>query len=121
MTEPWEVIFIGPETRKQLNHKTDFGTAPVVFAVLSHKGSSEVMREENLAAVSCMIQNYLLLAWSHGVGTFWSSLGVSSSVKKTLEVSKEYDVVGIFGTGYPEEIPAEKERTPIMSKVKHMK
>ena len=24
MTEPWEIIFVGPETRARINHKTQF-------------------------------------------------------------------------------------------------
>jgi nitroreductase len=34
LTEPWKILFVGPQTRVQLNHKTDFGSAPQVIAVL---------------------------------------------------------------------------------------
>ncbi|KON89979.1 nitroreductase [Sporosarcina globispora] len=120
MTEPWEVLFVGPETRAKLNHKTDFGNAPVVLAILSKHGSSDLERNENMAAVSCFIQNFMLLAWASGVGTFWSSLGISDKARNTLHVPDDYDVVGILGVGFPEEVPAAKERTPIDRKIKHL-
>ncbi|WP_445488686.1 nitroreductase family protein [Niallia sp. 03133] len=120
LTEPWEIVFIGSETRSELNHKMNFGNAPVLFAVLSHKGRNELEREENLAAVSCFIQNFMLLAWDEGVGTFWCSIGASERGKKVLQVSDEYDVVGVIAAGYPEEIPAPKERTAIDLKIKQL-
>ncbi|PLT30469.1 nitroreductase family protein [Peribacillus deserti] len=120
MTEPWKIVFIGSETRAKLNHKTNFGHAPVLFAVLSHKGSTQVIRDENMVAVSCFVQNFMLLAWSAGVGVFWSSLGVSALVRTALNVSDDYDVIGIFGAGYPDEVPEAKMRTDIDAKIQYL-
>jgi nitroreductase len=120
MTEPWEVLFLGTEARAKINHKTNFGNAPVAVAILSKHGSSEVEKNENMVAVSCFIQNFMLLAWSNGIGTSWSSLGVSQTVRNTLNVSDDYSVIGIFGVGYPEEIPVVKKRTSIDNKIKHL-
>jgi nitroreductase len=120
MTEPWEVLFLGPETRAKINHKTNFGQAPVAIAVLSKHGSSEVEKNENMVAASCFIQNFMLLAWSNGIGTSWSSIGVAQSVRNTLLVADDYEIVGIFGVGYPEEIPLIKKRTPIDNKITHL-
>ncbi|MDD9313749.1 nitroreductase [Cytobacillus firmus] len=120
MTEPWEIVFAGPETRAKLNHKTDFGGAPVVLAILSKRGATVLERTENMAAVSCFIQNFMLMAWESGVGTFWSSLGTSAKARLTLNVPDDYDVVGILGVGFPEEVPEAKERTPIDRKIKHL-
>lgn len=77
MTEPWEIYFIGPETREKLNHKTHFGNAPSVFAVISKQGTIEVERDENRAATACFNQNFMLSAWSEGVVFFWSSIGIT--------------------------------------------
>lgn len=120
MTEPWEIILIGPETREKINHKTNFGQAPVVFAVLSAKGKTDVEREENLAATSCFIQNFMLAAWEEGVGTFWSSAGITLKNREILQVTAEYDVVGILAVGYPEEIPEVKPRTAIENKIREL-
>ncbi|WP_433750708.1 nitroreductase family protein [Falsibacillus pallidus] len=120
MTEPWEILFVGPETRAEINHKIDFGGAPIVMVVLSKKGKTEVEREENMAATACFIQNFMLAAWSEGVGTFWSSAAASKRNRDILNISDEYDVVGVISAGYPEEIPDPKPRTPISQKIKEL-
>lgn len=117
MTEPWEIVFVGPETRKSLNHKTDFGNAPIIFTVLSRKGDTEITREENLAATACFIQNFILSAWFEGIGTFWSSIGITPKNRELLQVSDEYDIVGVIALGYPEEISEAKPRTEIENKI----
>lgn len=120
MTEPWEIIFIGNETRAKLNHKRNFGDAPFVLAILSKHGKTEVEKYENMVAVSCFIQNFMLLAWSEGVGTSWSSLGISLAIRNMLNVPDDFEVVGILGVGYPEEIPVAKERKAIDEKIKEL-
>jgi len=120
LTEPWEVFFIGPETRENINHKTNFGGAPTVFAVVSKKGKTEIEREENIAATACFIQNFILAAWDEGVGVFWSSIGNNSKNRAILTVADDYDVIGVLAVGYPEEIPEAKPRTPIVEKIKDL-
>ncbi|NMD70407.1 nitroreductase [Bacillus sp. DNRA2] len=120
LTEPWEIVFIGPETRSSINHKTNFGGAPIVFAVLSKHGKNEVEREENRSATSCFIENFMLAAWAEGVGTFWSSVGITPKNRTLLAVNEDVDVIGVFGVGYPEEIPEAKKRTPIVEKISEL-
>ncbi len=120
MTEPWEIYYIGQETRKKLNHKTNFGNAPTVMAVLSRHGATKVETEENAAATACFIQNFNLAAWSEGVGTFWSSIGISGNNRKLLQVPENYDLLGILAVGYPEEVPEAKPRTPIKEKINYL-
>jgi len=120
MTEPWEVYFIGPNTREKLNHKTNFGNAPVVMAVLSRHGATNAETDENRMAVSCFIQNFNLAAWDEGVGTFWSSIGASEKNREILNVPANYDVIGVLGVGYPEVVPEPKPRTPMEDKLKYL-
>jgi nitroreductase len=120
MTEPWEILFLGSETREKINHKTNFGNAPNCIAILSKHGASEIEKQENLLAVSCFIQNFMLVAWSNGVGTSWSSLGTSARVKTILNASDDCEIVGIFGIGYPDEIPVPKSRANIDTKIKYL-
>jgi nitroreductase len=120
MTEPWEVYFVGPETRAKLNHKTNFGNAPIVMAVLSRHGSTSVESEENSIATACFIQNFNLAAWAEGVGTFWSSIGITEKNREILNVPDNYDVIGVLGVGYPEIIPDPKQRTPVLHKIKNL-
>lgn len=120
MTEPWEVYFIGPDTRAKLKHKTDFGNAPILIAVVSKHGASAVEKEENALATACFVQNFNLAAWSEGVGTFWSSIGITAKNQEILEIPANYDLVGVLGIGYPEIIPEAKPRTSIMNKIKNL-
>lgn len=120
MNEPWEILEIGPETRAQLRHKTDFGGAPVVLALLSKSAVTAFERDENVMAVSCFAQNFLLAAHDEGVGAFWASMGALPHNRAILGVPEGYDVIGIFGIGYPAEIPAAKTRTPIADKIKRL-
>lgn len=117
MTEPWEIYLVGSETRVKLNHKTNFGNAPVVLAVLSKHGKTDIETEENALATACFVQNFNLAAWAEGVGTFWSSIGGNAKNREILGVPEGYDVIGVFGVGYPEEIPETKQRTPIENKL----
>ena len=118
LTEPWEIVLVGPETRAKINHKTNFGNAPVVMAVLSRHGATAIETEENLIATACFVQNFNLAAWADGVGTLWSSIGATPRNREMIGVPDGYDVVGIFGVGFPEEIREPKTRTPIQNKMK---
>ncbi|PFO04772.1 nitroreductase [Bacillus sp. AFS076308] len=120
MTEPWEILFLGKETREKLNHKTNFGKAPVVMAVLSKKGMTQIELIENALATACFIQNFNLAAWADGVGSFWSSIGASERNREILGVPDGYEVIGVLGVGYPEIIPEPKPRKPIAEKIKRL-
>ena len=120
MTQPWEVYVVGAETRVKLNHKTNFCQAPVVLAILSKHGATEIETTENALATACFVQNMNLSAWAEGVGTFWSSMGGAPKNRDILGVPAGYDVIGVFGVGYPEEINQPKERTPIQEKIKYL-
>jgi len=120
MTEPWEILFLGKETREKLNHKTNFGNAPVVMAVLSKNGMTQIELIENALATACFIQNFNLAAWADGVGSFWSSIGASERNREILGVPDGYEVIGVLGVGYPEIIPEPKPRKPIAEKIKRL-
>jgi nitroreductase len=120
MSEPWEVLFIGNQTREKLNHKTNFGDAPTVLAFLAKTAETELDRHENLIAASCFVQNFQLLAWEAGVGVRWTSIGASAENRKILLVPDGYVVIGILGIGYSESIPQPKPRAPITEKIRYL-
>lgn len=120
LNEPWELLFIGPETRAKLNHKKDFGNAPVVLAVLSKSAPTSFERDENVMAASCFVQNFLLAAYEAGAGVYWSSMGALPHNRDILGVPENYDVIGLLGVGYPADIPTVKPRTPITSKITYL-
>ena len=120
MTEPWEILFVGEETRKNLNHKTNFGGAPVLLAFLSAPGATPLHRDENVIAVSCFIQNFLLCAHDSEIGVGWSSFGAATNNRKILGVPDGYDVIGLLPVGYPAVIPDTKERTDVIKKIRYL-
>ncbi|MFP5107765.1 nitroreductase family protein [Neobacillus sp. C211] len=120
MTEPWEIYFIGAETREKLNHKTNFGNAPIVMMILSKHGATSIEKVENALATACFIQNFNLAAWAEGVGTFWSSIGITPKNRGILGVPDGYDIIGVLGVGYPDVIPEPKPRTPIQNKFRNL-
>ncbi|MFB9325596.1 nitroreductase family protein [Paenibacillus aurantiacus] len=120
MNEPWEILEVGPETRAKLRHKTDFGGAPVVLVLLSKPAATAFERDENVMAVSCFAQNFLLAAHDAGVGAYWASMGALPHNREILGVQEGYDVIGIFGLGYPADTPAVKPRTPIAAKIQRL-
>ncbi len=119
-TEPWEVLMVGPQTREKLHHKTNFAGAPILLAILSIPGKTELEHRENIIAASCFAQNFCLAAHADGGGTRWSSLGASESAREVLGVPLGYEVIGLLAVGYPEQIPEPKSRQDIESKVKEL-
>lgn len=120
MHEPWEIKVIGEQTRANINHKTNFGGAPVLLAVLSKVGANKVERDENIMATSCFIQNVALAAQEEGVGVFWCSIGASAQGRRHLQATEEQEVVAVLAIGYPAEIPALKPRTQIAEKLSYL-
>lgn len=120
LNQPWEVLVIGPETRQALNHKPNFGDAPMVLAFLSKRAERQVDRDENLIAVSCFIENFCLAAYSAGAATRWTSLGWGDAAREALGVDDSYDVVNIMGVGYPAEDPEARARTPMAEKMRQL-
>ncbi|WP_410768880.1 nitroreductase [Fontibacillus sp. BL9] len=120
LNEPWEIVVVGPETRSKLNHKKDFGGAPVVLAILSKPAATPFERDENVMAVSCFVQNFMLAAHEAGAGVYWSSMGNLPQNRDILGVEQDCDVVGVLGVGYPAEVPVAKPRTPIASKITNL-
>ncbi|GGG68503.1 nitroreductase family protein [Paenibacillus radicis (ex Gao et al. 2016)] len=120
LNEPWELLFVGVETRAKLNHKTNFGGAPVVLTVLSKPANSSFERDENVMAAACFVQNFLLAAHEAGAGVYWASLGALPHNRSILGVQDGYDVIGILGVGYPEDVPMAKQRTAIASKITYL-
>ncbi|WAH36544.1 nitroreductase family protein [Alicyclobacillus dauci] len=119
MNQPWQILVIGEETRAKLNHKANFGDAPVVLAFVCEPGKTPVDRDENLVAVAAFIQNFCLAAHAAGAGTRWTSIGSTENGHEVLGLGEGYEAY-VLGVGYPHEVPAPKHHTPIEEKMKHL-
>lgn len=119
-TEPWEIYWVGTVTRAAVGHKTDFGGAPVVLAVVSTPAKTPLDRDEHIEAVSCFLQNFMLAAHAEGVGTGWSSIGATPKVRALLHLQDGYECVGFIPVGYPAVVPEAKPRTAIEKKIQRL-
>ena len=117
LTEPWEILRIGPETRKQLHHAADFGGAPVVLALLAAPGRSQEETDENIVSVACFAQNLALAAFSAGAGARWASIGYSAHGREVLGIPEDRAVIAVIALGYPEEVPLARTRKPVAEKI----
>ncbi|PWS29879.1 nitroreductase family protein [Pedobacter paludis] len=80
--------------------------------------SGKVPEWEELAAVSCAVQNMALTAESLKVGAYWSSPPLINDLGDFLNLSANEKCIGLFYMGYHNEKPWEPNRTSIEEKVR---
>lgn len=80
--------------------------------------SGKIPEWEELAAVSCAVQNMALTAESLKVGAYWSSPPLIDDLGEFLNLSTHEKCIGLFYMGYHNEKPWEPNRTSIEEKVK---
>ena len=95
--------------------------APCTIAICMHRQEEERIPEiEEIAAVSCAVQNMHLTATANGLGAFWSS-GENTYQAATpgfLGLGPRESCLGFFFIGYPAGAwPPEVRRSPIEEKV----
>lgn len=73
---------------------------------------------EELAALSCAVQNMALTAEALHVGAYWSTPGMIADLKDYLNLGEQEKCFGLFYMGYHQEPIRAARRTPIEEKVK---
>lgn len=133
LTQPWRFIFVGKQTQvrladyygeakaakamaadasvhERIKQKAvdKFLSIPAIILVVSRLDRQPVIREEDLAATHCAIQNLLLAATDKGLGAQWSSHPIIYDEQVMSEVgvdvSKERCCAMVY-LGYPEIVP----------------
>ena len=133
LTQPWRFIWLGKQTQARLAefygeakaakamvpdamlHERikqkaieKFLTVPAILLVVCRLDRQPVIREEDLAATHCAIQNLLLAATDKGLGAQWSTHPMIYDTEVMAEVgvdtSKERCCAMIY-MGYPDIIP----------------
>lgn len=79
--------------------------------------SGKVPEWEELAAVSCAVQNMALTAESLNVGAYWSSPPLIHDLDGFLGLKENEKCIGLFYMGYHNEKPWEPNRTSMDEKV----
>ncbi len=88
---------------------------PVLIAVTSAVTPEDGFREmEDYAATACSVQNLALSLWDQGIGSQWSTGGITRSdfVYEALGISPTKEkIVGFVKAGYPAAIPKREKKS----------
>jgi nitroreductase len=131
LTEPWRFYVIGPQTAAAL---AEFGaefdrkrkgeragearlarlrSIPGFFVLTCKKSEDELVQREDYAACCCAAQNVLLYLWSRGIGSKWTTGGMTREREfcEIIGIDPGTEiVVGFFWYGRPKIVPTQKRR-----------
>jgi len=143
-TWPWRFIVVGQQTRRSLMPTAvrlaaaKAGVAPSpkiermvsakilcpggLIAVVLRRDDDAFRDRENYAATACAIQNMLLVATRHGLGSKWGT-GKLTRLPETaatlgVDTSTE-EIVGFVWLGHPQRVP-EVDRPPLSEHVQRL-
>lgn len=142
-TEPWRFrVFFGQESLGRLaqflQQQYDIHTPSEQFSPFKHKkigkkvlqsacvlgiflhrdAEGRVPEWEELAALSCAVQNIWLTAAEKGIGAYWSTPGYVQTYHTFFELSPADQFRGLFFMGQPAGEWPEGQREPMEDKVK---
>jgi nitroreductase len=134
MTEPWRFIQVGPVARQALFEiGADLKSAPgaplagaqrdrlaskmltpaELLVVAQTKAEDAEVAQEDYAAVSCAVYAAMLSLWSEGIGSKWSTGGVTTDPRTYACLGVEpaaQSIVGFVWVGYDARPEAPKPR-----------
>jgi len=141
MTEPWRFVVIRGKARERLGQfmieeyrrntspdkilakkvaklESNPTRASAIIALCMQRDAAESVPEwEELAALSCAIQNMWLAASALGVGGYWSSPGLMKNLGPFLGLKAEI-CYGLFYLGYHDQQEISPKRAPWKDKVR---
>lgn len=136
-THPWKFYVMGEDSRNALipevrslavnkyGHDGDSSelitrainkilSPPVLICVTTALTPNDNFREEeDYAATVCATHNMILSLWGNGIGSQWSTGGITRSdlAYSTIgAIKKEERIIGFIKIGYPEEIPSKNKK-----------
>ena len=128
LTNPWRFTLLGEQARERVTElgvrlksegkdlpekhirriRKKLATPPVLLEVSQVLDEDDFRRREDYAAIACAIQNIQLSLWSEGLGSKWSSGGVTrheeTYVIAGVDPSRE-EIVGFVWAGYADIVP----------------
>ena len=131
LTEPWRFYLVGPQTAAaiiELAAEIDAATKgeragearrarwkviPGFFVLTSLRSDGAMREHEDYGACCCAAENLMLYLWQCGIGTKWSTGGVTRDPRfyelLGIDATKE-TVVGLFFYGVPKVVPEQKRK-----------
>ncbi|UOQ44171.1 nitroreductase [Halobacillus salinarum] len=133
LREPWRFIFVPTaETgdfvedlvqtfpRDMQENRRNYFSQPAAFLIaVMQEDPRQKQWEENFGAISCMIQNFQLLAWERKLGVVWKTNPQihEPRVRELLGVEPGEKIVGFLHLGYFDTKPKAKDRTAVENKL----
>ena len=143
LTQPWQFLWVGEQTRSHLaqyygharalkkcaadtadfaEHKlravARFMAIPAIVIVVCRVDANPIVAQEDYAATCCAIQNLLLAATDNGLGAQWSTHPMirDKLVLALLGLDEtQTQIVSMLYLGYPAVIPASPPRKTVDS------
>lgn len=143
-TEPWRFrVFTGAALEQLGDYLADFyknNTAPESFSEMKYsKNRSNAVKSaciiaicmqrdpqaglpefEEIAAVSCAVQNMWLSCTAYGIGAYWSTPRAILEARDFLGLQENERCLGLFYMGYTDAPEVEGKRNPVGEKVRWM-
>ncbi|ELK44534.1 nitroreductase [Halobacillus sp. ACCC02827] len=132
LREPWRFIYIPEEEKEgfveslvqtfpkdmQENRRNYFSQPTAFLIAVMEEDPRQKQWEENFGAISCLLQNFQLLAWERGLGVVWKTNPQihEPKVRRLLGVEQGEKIVGFIHMGFFDHEPKTKTRTPIEQK-----
>lgn len=141
-TQPWRFIVV------QQKHSLDFGTfmadfykeklsseayplsqyettrlypknAVLIVIIMQRSQRVKIPEWEEIAAVSCAVQNLWLSCTDYDIGCYWDTCDAAIAYGKHLGISDNERCLGVFYMGYydPKESTVRRKRKPLYEKV----
>lgn len=127
--EPWRFIFVPTEQKEgfveelvktfpadmQENRRNYFSQPAAFLIIIMKEDPRQKQWDEDYGGVSCLIQNFQLLAWERELGVVWKTNphNYDPKVRELLGVEPGEKIVAFMHMGYFEEAPEGRPRTPV--------
>ncbi|WP_226579099.1 nitroreductase [Halobacillus litoralis] len=132
LREPWRFIYIPSEEKESFveslvqtfplemrENRREYFSKPAAFLIpVMTVDPRQKQWEENFGAISCLLQNFQLLAWERQLGVVWKTDAQihEPKVRDLLGVEAGEKIVGFIHLGFFDQQPKPKKRTPIQEK-----
>lgn len=105
------------EKKHEKMRKNPLRSACAIAIVMQRDPENRIPSWEELAAVSCAVQNMQLSCHAYGIGCFWSSPKAAMDTKEFLGLKEGESCLGFLYMGYSDAPQPEGKRGPIADKV----
>ncbi len=129
LTNPWRFTRVGPRGRAELvrlgvelkaakkgsltdeqrdYYRQKFANPAELVVVSQVLDADPFRRREDYAAIACAVQNFLLSLWAEGIGSKWSTGGITTDERtyELLQIDADTEeIVGFLWAGVPAETP----------------